>query len=100
MKKLLFLVICLSPLTHAADNYLKIGTGYKLQETEKIYDNEGGISYLETGGPISARIELGRESGNWTYGISHHSQWFAGWPCNDDDEVQKTELFIDYKFSF
>jgi hypothetical protein len=82
-----------------ADIYIKIGSGYKLVETDHIVRNNGEKVYFNTGGKISARIEIGKESGNWTYGVSHHSQWATGFPFNDRDEPQKTELFVDYKWS-
>ena len=82
-----------------ADIYIKIGTGYKLIETDHIVRNSGEKVYFNTGGKISARIEIGVEQGNWTYGFSHHSQWAAGFPFNDGDEPQKTELFIDYEWT-
>lgn len=82
-----------------ADIYIKIGTGYKLIETDHITRANGEKIYYNTGGKLSARIEIGKESGNWTYGLSHHSQWAAGFPFNDQTEPQKTELFIDYKWT-
>jgi hypothetical protein len=82
-----------------ADIYIKIGSGYKLVETDHIVRTTGEKVYFHTGGKISARIEIGKESGNWTYGVSHHSQWATGFPFNDRDEPQKTELFVDYKWT-
>ena len=76
------------------DIYLKVGAGYKVDQTE-IHYRDGSTDH-----PISARFELGIEDDNITYGISHDSQWFTGWPLNDDMEFQKTEIFIDYKFTF
>ena len=52
-----------------ADTYLKIGAGYKLIETDHIVRTTGEKVYFNTGGPISARIEFGKEHGNWTYGV-------------------------------
>lgn len=96
---LLLLLIVIFSSSSKADVYLKIGAGYKLIETDYIVRTTGEKIYFNTGGPISARIEFGQEKGNWTYGVSHHSQWFAGFPVNDGDEYQKTEIFVDYKFS-
>ena len=74
--------------------YLKMGAGYKVDQTE-IHYRDGSTDH-----PISARFEAGIEKGSVTYGISHDSQWFTGWPLNDDMEFQKTEIFVDYKFTF
>lgn len=82
-----------------ADIYIKIGSGYKLIETDHIVRTTGEKVYFNTGGKISARIEIGKESGNWTYGVSHHSQWLQGFPFDDEDELQKTELFVDYRWT-
>lgn len=82
-----------------ADIYIKIGSGYKLIETDHIVRATGEKVYFNTGGKLSARIEIGKESGNWTYGLSHHSQWLSGFPVNEDgNEYQKTEIFLDYKW--
>lgn len=82
-----------------ADIYIKIGSGYKLIETDHIVRTTGEKVYFNTGGKLSARIEIGKEHGNWSYGISHHSQWRDGFPFNDKHEPQKTEIFIDYKWA-
>lgn len=82
----------------ADELYLKIGSGYKLIETNNVLMDSGERIYYETGGKISARIEFGKERGNWTYGVSHHSQWFSGFPFNDRTETHVTELFVDYKW--
>ena len=79
--------------------YFKVGTGYKLQETDHITRTNDEVIYFATGGKFSARIELGAEKGPWSFGLSHHSQWGTGWPVNDGDEYQKTEIFVDYKFT-
>lgn len=95
----LLALILLFSCTSKADIYIKIGTGYKLIETDHIISRSGENIPIDTGGKLSARIEIGKEHGNWTYGISHHSQWLSGWPVNDDEEIEKTEIFIDYKWS-
>ncbi len=82
-----------------ADIYIKIGSGYKLIENDHIVRTTGERVYYDTGGKISARIEIGVEKGSWSYGVSHHSQWEAGFPFNDRDEPHKTEIFVDYKWS-
>lgn len=74
--------------------YVKVGTGYKLKEIE-IYFIDGSKSE-----PLTARIEVGAENGNWTYGLSHSSQWLSGKPFNNDMEYSKTELFLDYTWKF
>lgn len=78
--------------------YIKIGGGLKLNETNMSYVNKRGE---ESGSSkISARIEGGFEVGCLSYGLSHHSQYLSGWPFNDNAEYYKTEIFIDYKFTF
>lgn len=77
----------------SATPYAKVGVGYKIDELELYYDD--GSSGNE---PLSARIEAGFESENISYGVSHHSQWFSGFPFDDKVEYYKTELFVDYKF--
>ena len=73
--------------------YFKVGAGYKFDETSIRYDDG------KTNHPVSARLELGVEENDLTYGVSHHSQWFVGPPLNDDMEYGKTEVFIDVKFN-
>lgn len=80
--------------------YLKVGSGYKFVETEYIDSRTTGNRIYINSDPISARIETGVECGNLTYGVSHHSQWRTGFPFNDKKEMNKTEIFIDYKFSW
>lgn len=85
----------------ADEVYFKIGAGYKIEQTEYFYNRDTQSRFnIDFNDPLSARIELGIESGNITYGISHHSNWLTGYPFNDHGEVQKTEFFIDYKFSW
>ena len=91
MKYLLVILFLLC--SGCSSTYLKVGAGYKLNETNiNWYDGSSSD-------PISARIELYKESGDLSYGISHHSQWFTGFPFNNNLEYSKTEVFIDYKFS-
>lgn len=98
MKYLIFIVALLASSSHA-DFYIKIGTGYKFVETDEL--TVAGVDYtVDDADPISARIEIGQERGNWSYGVSHHSQWATGAPFNDKKEYFKTEVFIDYKFEF
>lgn len=97
----LFVVLCAAMLSMQAkaDIYIKIGSGYKLIETEYVRLEDGSQHDIATGGKISARFEIGKESGNWSYGLAHQSQWFSGWPFDRDEETEKTEIFIDYKFT-
>ena len=95
----LLALIALFTCDAKADIYIKIGTGYKLIETEYVRLDDGSRVDLATGGKISARIEIGKESGNWSYGLAHQSQWFAGFPFNKDEETEKSEIFIDYKWT-
>ncbi len=96
MKKHLLIVTLLAlsntACTTIADNsYLKLGAGYKFNEMDIYYQGES-IQH-----PISARIELGSSYENFSFGYSHHSQWFQGAPFNADEEYSKDEVFIDYK---
>lgn len=97
----LFVVLCtaLVSMQAKADIYIKIGSGYKLIETEYLVLDDGSRMGIETGGKISARIEIGKESGNWSYGFAHQSQWFSGFPFDKDEETEKSEIFIDYKWT-
>lgn len=100
MKYLILLMIC-SPVMACDETYIKIGAGYKLDQTEYFTDNDTGERFnIDFNDPMSARIEVGIQKGNISYGVSHHSNWLTGFPFNDTEEVQKTEVFIDYKFSW
>jgi hypothetical protein len=78
--------------------YVKVGAGYKIAENDKITFN--GKDYeIDHTHPISARFEIAKECGNVSFGVAHHSQWATGAPFNDKKEYQKTEFFVDYKFS-
>jgi len=97
--KYLILLLLASPVMACDETYIKIGAGYKLEETSSIKDQKTGRKTDIISDPISARIEFGIERGNITYGVSHHSQWRTGFPFNDKGELNKTEVYIDYKFS-
>lgn len=97
--KYLILIMLASPVMACDEIYLKVGTGYKFDEQDKINFEGVNYDYINVS-PYSARIETGVECGNLTYGISHHSQWATGFPFNETGEYYKTELFIDYKFSW
>lgn len=92
---ILFCVGCESiPDAKYCKSYAKVGFGHILDQTKiKWNDQKGDRS------TISARFDLGCEYNNISYGLSHHSQWFEGFPFNNNDEPQKTEAFIDYKFN-
>ena len=77
--------------------YAKVGVGYKIDEAKITWTNKKGEK-TSANEPLSARFELGLECGAWSYGISHHSQWFSGAPFNDRAEYDKTEFFVDYKW--
>lgn len=79
--------------------YVTIGAGYKFQETNLRFTDDTGVT-TDWEKPISARIEIYYQyNKNVTFGISHHSQYFTGWPVNDEKEYSKTEIFIDYTFN-
>lgn len=96
MKKIALLALLLSGCATPPDctEYATVGAGYKFHEKE-LYFQDGSTNH-----PISARMELGRECGPWSFGLSHHSQWFAGWPVNGKREYGKSEVFIDYTVKF
>lgn len=86
------LIAILLVVAGCANPYAKAGIAYKVQETNiDFYDGSAQD-------PITARLELGFEDGNVSWGVSHHSQWFTGAPFNNDLEYSKTEIFLDYKF--
>lgn len=102
MIKPLILSLTLLPILSLAECneiYLKTGAGYKFEET-KNFKNAQGTKFFIDSEPISARLELGLECEAITFGVSHHSQWLQGWPVDDRGEYNKTEIFIDYKFSW
>lgn len=72
--------------------YGKVGAGYKFDEAVIYYNGE------TLHDPISARLEIGKQCERWSYGVSHHSQWFNGKPFNNNNEYHKSEIFIDYTF--
>lgn len=101
MKMLFLSVLILScvgcesiPDAKYCESYVKVGAGYIVDQTAIRWDDGKGER-----SPISARFELGCEYNNISYGLSHHSQWLEGFPFNNNDEPQKTEAFIDYKFN-
>ena len=81
--------------------YIKVGAGYKFQETVIMFANDNGI---KTNGdsPVSARIELGATCllPEITCGVTHRSQWSTGAPFNNNNEYSVTEAFVDYTFYF
>jgi hypothetical protein len=92
MKNKLLAVAVSLAMVGCASNvpYVKVGAGYKFKEANVDW-GDGSVN-----DPISARIELGIENGPWSYGYSHHSQWFTGPPLNNNDEYSKHEIFVDY----
>ena len=98
--KYLILLLLSSPVMACDETYIKIGAGYKLDQTDHFTNKNTGERFnIDFNDPLSARIEIGVQKGNVSYGVSHHSNWLTGFPFNDEGEVQKTEIFIDYKFS-
>jgi hypothetical protein len=98
MKYLLLLTLLLSASSFADDwkdkTVIVIGAGWIFHE-DKTYYNGRLVD-----DPLSARISIEyRYSKRIKFGISHHSQWLTGFPTNNDKEVFKTELFIDFSFS-
>lgn len=90
-----------SAIAECDEIYFKVGAGYKFEQTKYfVSENTGQINKIKFNDPLSARIETGVDCGKWSYGISHHSQWRTGFPFNNENEIQKTEFFIDYKLSW
>lgn len=77
--------------------YVKIGTGYKSQESQIDFGSGIDKSLVYK---ISCQIELGVDYKSFSYGIRHVSQCFVSWPFNNKDEYAKDELFLDYKYIF
>jgi len=92
------LLDCASAQASGYEPYLKVGLGYKFSEQDGIRFGNDPHEYRLENEPISARGEVGFQNGCVSFGISHHSQWAAGWPFNDKWEYHKTELFIDFTF--
>lgn len=100
MKSLLLLALISVPVYSCDDVYLKVGAGYKISQPDKFTNKESGQNFeIVFDDPLTARIEIGVERGNVSYGISHHSNWLTGFPFNDEQEIHKTEIFVDYKWS-
>lgn len=81
--------------------YVKVGAGYKFNETIIVFTNKHGTT--TTGdSPISARIEVGATCllPEITCGITHRSQLFTGAPFNNQREYGVTEAFVDYTYYF
>lgn len=103
MRYLLLILVLLSTNVFAGgyNYYVKIGTGYKFDEQTLVHNEYDHSQVFEIeNSPYSARFEIGIETDKWSVGISHHSQWATGFPFNDTGEYYKTELFVDYKFTF
>src|SRR6187431_2510756 len=105
MKYLLLIAVLLSSFANAGDYsyYVKVGTGYKIQEPDErviVFMGQEYISQANYGSKVTARFEAGIEKGALTFGVAHHSQWLDGAPFNKDVEYFKTELFIDYKWEW
>jgi hypothetical protein len=88
-----FLIVAAILLCGCSTTYVKVGAGYKLQESD-IDWRDGSDNH-----PVSARVEVYKKQGALSYGVAHHSQWLQGRPFNDGLEYSKTEVFIDYTFS-
>jgi hypothetical protein len=82
--------------------YVKVGAGYKIDETDDVKFKDTGETWkVDKSSPISARIDAGYHCKKGvTMGISHHSQWLSGSPFNDNWEHHKTELFVDKEWQF
>ncbi len=97
---LIFIVAFVALSGCSTTPYVKVGAGYKFDEPTMYWTNHDTGVVNKQDDPISARLEVGLEDGNWTYGVSHHSQWATGYPFNNEGEHYKTEVFIDYTYRF
>ena len=102
MKALLALMLFFCSYSFSCDSvFLKLGAGYKMSEVDyidiQINSGEATSVDLYTGKNPTARIELSCETKRFSFGISHDSHWVDGWPFNQNKEMHKTELFVDYK---
>jgi len=80
--------------------YLKVGASYKTHSEASTHHEGKDYQWKDQSSPIGARFELGKQKGNFSYGVAHYSQWGDGWPVNNDAESARTEIFIDYKWSW
>lgn len=95
---MILMIIGENSKAECSEIYLKVGAGYKFSENDSV-TLQGKDYEVDNSSPISARFEIAKECGNLTFGVAHHSQWATGAPFNDKKEWQKSEVFIDYKFS-
>lgn len=93
------ILVCMFLVGCGSRPYVTVGAGYKVSETEYHFLVQHD-AYYQKGHPLTARIDIGLENGDFKYGLSHHSQWIEGWPVNDNGEYEKTEFFIDYTYKF
>jgi len=93
-------VLALNSSASCDTAFAKVGAGYKFRESTMLVLD--GVEYDTTdyNSPYSARVEVGIDCENISFGVAHHSQWADGYPFNDNAEYAKTEIFIDYKFEW
>jgi hypothetical protein len=84
--------------------FTSIGVGYKiLEQTQINYEYQNGKYRIYTGDnpvtdKITARFSIGRQFGNYSVALVHHSQWLKGYPFNNDWEYQVTKISVNYTF--
>jgi hypothetical protein len=107
MKALILSLLIVSPVALSeVQPYFKVGAGYKLSGTVinhyHQYPQTMGphLPQVYSDSPVSAKIELGVKWNNWTFGLSHASQWTEGKPFNNKNEYSRNEVFVDYTFYF
>lgn len=98
MKYIILAISLLAPIVNADEIYFKVGAGYKVAQHDS-FRYQGQLYKFDDVSPYSARFELGVQKGRFTYGVAHYSQWDSGFPFNDKEEPNRTELFIDVKFT-
>lgn len=80
------------------DFYISTGVGYKLMHNNYMIVDGRKDYYAgeDKPGRYSARIGAAKKSGDYEFGLWHHSQWFRGWPIDHIWEYHKTEITISY----
>ena len=83
--------------------FVKIGAGYKIFEQTQVNCDYYGQPYTMSSGTnildkITARLAIGRQFGNYSLSLEHHSQWFKGKPFDHDWEYHVTNVSLAYTF--
>lgn len=79
--------------------YGKVGTGLKVYGDTTV-EIEGVTSPRSDKviDILTARFEIGKDFGNYSVFINHHSQWLRGKPFSNDWEYHTSSVGFSYKF--